>query len=424
MASGQQDPRDNHTLRNITGLASVEFSWGIGLPVIIDSTFLQLFLKNLGASSFVIGFIPALFFLGPALMGPVSGYLTAHLERKRTAVTVSHLTAAGIWVLFGLYYLAAGNTGTTIAVFLGSYAVFTAAVGLMLPAWQNYVGRVFSPQKGVSSIAVIITAQTAGKVIGSYLILKTVERYSFEPKAAAIIFLAVGSIFVLGSLFFLVTREVVTGEAAAAGRSGFRRHLKRSFGEVLRNKNFLRYLGGNIEFFSIIAVLAFYANYAVEYRGIDPALAAGLFVMINYTMQLGMNILFGWKNYLSLKHKCITSHVISLTGIGLLLSGPGLPGFLIASACLGSSRAMRNLVYIPTIRRLAVKDDATDFFAAAPIITLPVSATLSLLSGKLLDLLAPLGEWSYRLFFAGAAGMIVISLFFVLKTDFKEDRVY
>lgn len=414
------DPRDPHTLRNTAGLAAVEFSWGTGLPLIIDSTFLQLFLKNLGASSFAIGFIPALFFLGPALMGSVSGYLTAHLTYKKPAVIITHLAAASVWIFFGLYYLAAGNTDYTVAVVLGSYGLFTLVVGLMLPVWQNYVGRVFSPVKAVSAIAFIITAQTGAKIIGSFFILRTVEKYSFNPRASAVIFIIVGSIFLLGSLFFLVTREIIAGEAAAPYRGSFGIHLRRSFGEVLANRNFLRYLGGNIEFFSVVAVLSFYANYAVHYRGVDPALAAGLFVMINYTMQLTMNIVFGWKNLMTLKNKCITSHFISLTGLGILISGPGLPGFLVASACLGSSRAMRNLVYIPTIRRLAVKDDATDYFAAAPILTLPVSATLSLLSGKFLDILSPLGEWSYRIFFIGAVVMILISLRFIVKTDFKD----
>ena len=42
----------------------VEFFWGLGFPIVLESTFLQLFLKNLGASSFVIGIVPALFIFG------------------------------------------------------------------------------------------------------------------------------------------------------------------------------------------------------------------------------------------------------------------------------------------------------------------------------------------------------------------------
>jgi len=37
--------------RNVFGISAVEFLWGLGLPVVIESTFLQLFLKNMGASA-------------------------------------------------------------------------------------------------------------------------------------------------------------------------------------------------------------------------------------------------------------------------------------------------------------------------------------------------------------------------------------
>ena len=52
---------DKYFKQNVFGISSVEFLWGLGLPVVIESTFLQLFLKSLGASSLAIGFIPAFF---------------------------------------------------------------------------------------------------------------------------------------------------------------------------------------------------------------------------------------------------------------------------------------------------------------------------------------------------------------------------
>lgn len=50
--------------RNAFGVSVVEFFWGLGIPIVLESTFLQLFLKNLGASSFAIGVVPALFMVG------------------------------------------------------------------------------------------------------------------------------------------------------------------------------------------------------------------------------------------------------------------------------------------------------------------------------------------------------------------------
>ncbi len=52
--------KDIYFKRNVLGVSVVEFFWGLGFPIVMESTFLQLFLKNLGASSFVIGIVPAL----------------------------------------------------------------------------------------------------------------------------------------------------------------------------------------------------------------------------------------------------------------------------------------------------------------------------------------------------------------------------
>jgi len=52
---------NQHYKRNVFGISSAEVLWGIGLPLVIESTFLQLFLKSLGASSFAIGLVPSFF---------------------------------------------------------------------------------------------------------------------------------------------------------------------------------------------------------------------------------------------------------------------------------------------------------------------------------------------------------------------------
>ena len=45
---------DRYYIRNVFGISAVEFLWGLGLPVVVESTFLQLFLKNLGASGIAL----------------------------------------------------------------------------------------------------------------------------------------------------------------------------------------------------------------------------------------------------------------------------------------------------------------------------------------------------------------------------------
>ncbi|MCX7040292.1 MAG: hypothetical protein NT005_14310, partial [Spirochaetes bacterium] len=84
-------PLDHHFRRNVVGISFVEFLWGLGMPPVFESTFLQLFLRHLGASSLLIGLIPTLAAAGMAFSGLLSYSLTGHLERKRTAVILVHV---------------------------------------------------------------------------------------------------------------------------------------------------------------------------------------------------------------------------------------------------------------------------------------------------------------------------------------------
>jgi MFS family permease len=135
--------------RNTVGVSTVEFLWGLGMPVVIESTFLQLFLRNLGASSFLVGLIPTLFSAGLALVSPISGVLTAPLTRKRPAVVASHVAASLPILGLGVYLWFGGFTGSSLSVFFVAYALFSAGVGLLWPVWQNYLVRIFSADGAV-----------------------------------------------------------------------------------------------------------------------------------------------------------------------------------------------------------------------------------------------------------------------------------
>ncbi len=64
------------------------------------------------------------------------------------------------------------------------------------------------------------------------------------------------------------------------------------------------------------------------------------------------------------------------------------------------------------------KKDATHFFGMAPLLTLPISGGLSLVSGLYLDAMAPWGGWAYRSLFLLLAALILGSVVFLRKTKF------
>ena len=48
-------PIDRFFARNTASVVAVETFWGLALPLVVESTFLQLYLRSIGASATVIG---------------------------------------------------------------------------------------------------------------------------------------------------------------------------------------------------------------------------------------------------------------------------------------------------------------------------------------------------------------------------------
>jgi MFS family permease len=428
----------NDFARNTFGVSSVEFLWGLGTPVVIESTFLQLFLRNLGARSVLVGLIPTLFSVGLALIAPISGTLTAPLTRKRPAVIGTHVAASLPLLGLGVYLWLAGFTSSTLSVFFAAYALFSVGVGMLWPVWQNYLVKIFAPAKAVPALAVMTSSQSVAKIISSFVILKMVERYSFSARGSALIFCLVGLTFLLGSFMFLATREselkrqLADGAAARgafpAGRvrrsfgtlaPGFAADFRRGAREVLANPNFLRFLGTELEYFALAGILAFYANYATEFCGISAPAASGLFVALNYAGGITANALLGWLGLLSLRSKFLVTKLMALAAVPLLCFSSSLASFLIVSFCFGASRGTRMAVFAPAVKQLSGKDDSTHYFALAPLLLLPLSAAIPLTAGALIDRLESLGSWSYRAVFLGMGVLIVAGILFLLRVRFE-----
>ena len=111
--------------------------------------------------------------------------------------------------------------------------------------------------------------------------------------------------------------------------------------KIVREKNFCWFLLSTLEGTACITVLSFYANYAVEHRGVSQAVAAGLFTVFIYAGAVSSNVLLGTLNLLSLKGKYIASKLCALAGIGMILAAPSAAFFLAALGWYGYTFAMQ-----------------------------------------------------------------------------------
>lgn len=414
---------DQYYWQNAIGISGAEFFWGLGLPVVMESTFLQLFLKSLGASSVTIGLIPVFIFCGTSIFALVSSYFTSNLVLKRRAVIALHFVSASSLLLFGVLLYAFGNMSYILVVFFICYGLFSICVGMTVPVWLNYIVIIFSEGKSVSAVAIMLMAQNIAKLIGSMLIVRFVDRYAFSIGSSALIFIMVGVLFALGAVFFFLTRELpVEGMRAKRERGSFRKYIRESTRRILRNRNFLYFLAGDSDFYIIITVISFYAAYATTYCGVDPALASGAFVGFFYSGALCANFFLGWFGFLSIRNKYILSKTSSVSAMMLLILLCPSWSFFLASFLLGAARGTRMVLYAPAVKKLSGQPDSTSYFAVGPILTLPFASGLPLVYGKFLDHFSWLGGGSYRIIFAVSLILLLGTLWAILKTDLTGEK--
>lgn len=414
---------DSYFKRNVIGISSVEFLWGLGLPVVIESTFLQLFVKSLGASSFAVGLVPAFFFIGSSVFALLSSYVTANMAFKRGPVILLHLISGISLMFFGVFLFFFGGTSAVLFAFFTAYAVFSVCIGMTLPVWLNYLVNILSPDRSVSGLGFMMIAQSVARLTSSLFIIQWVDRYAFSLKASAMVFFIVGFLFALGSLFFLMTREVAASAPKQPRHSNsFWRYVGAAVRHILGNANFLFFLAADLDFYVVVTVISFYANYATTFCGIDAAIAAGAFVACIYTGAIIVNVFLGSMNMLSVRQKYIFSKTASTTAMLLLFLLTYEWSFFLASLLMGAARGTRMVVYAPTVKRLSGLADSTSYFAVAPILTALFASGLPLVCGKFLDMYTAAA--AYRIIFLMAALLILGSLLCLLRVDFDPNRAH
>ncbi|MBI9101780.1 MAG: hypothetical protein JEY99_05155 [Spirochaetales bacterium] len=416
---------DKYFIPNTAGISLVEFFWGFGLPLVMESVFIQVLLHTLGASGLVIGSIPSILFFGLAVTGIFSSYFASFKNDRRRLLIITHLIPSVIMFFYSFILLITGFGTGSVPIFLAFYTLLCTAVGLILPVWQDYTVAIFSRAKVLKALSMMRFLQTLGKLIGTFLLAMVLKRMEVTSLSTALVFAACALLFGGASFFFLLTREPGTREAGSiksletVSGAGFFKYLKETLQDILTNRNFLYYMGSELEFFAVISALSFYAAYGLDFAGFSPALAAGGLVAVNIAGQLTANFILGIKKGPGLRRSAWISKGVSLTGILILILWHGIPSVMIAGFLLGYSRAIRAMIFSPAVKQLAGHKDATGFFALAPLITLPAAGLIPLIAGVILDASSGFGILSYRLLFGFFGLFIIISFFMLKKTELE-----
>ncbi|MBN1499050.1 MAG: hypothetical protein JW982_02760 [Spirochaetes bacterium] len=405
--------------RNAFSISAVEFFWGLGMPVFVESTFLQLFLRKYNASHFVVGLVPVFLSIGVPVFSLTSVYVTKHFINKKYVVSAVHIFAAVPLFLFGLFMNFDLSDKNVVYLFLLFYGLFSLGIGMTLPVWQNFIVRVFNEEDAIRGLAVMGITQNVTKILSAFIILKAVSVFDISRTSVSFIFTAVGLILISGSLFFLLSAEFAEADNEDAGLNGLKWFLQ-SFKTCIKNRNFLMFLGNDTGFLAGTVVISFYGNYASELCGIENSVVAGLFAASGFSAGIISQLIFGYFDFLKLKQKYYAEKFFTFTGILILIMFSGKGAFLAASFMIGAGRSIRTLAFPHAMKKISGKNDATGYFGIAPILTLPLTAGLPVAAGNFLDMTEHTGSLSYRILFSSMAFIVLLSLFFISKTNFSN----
>ncbi len=208
MGKKKRVPIDSpHFARNTTGITSVEFFWGMAMPILIESTFLQLFLRSLGASFFLIGLLPVFLGISIPVFSLASAYVSSRLKSKRLSVLLYHMAASIPVAVFGFFLLIFQPEEGVLQVFLGIYFLFSVCIGFTLPAWQSFLMSLFSHRDSLRALSVMYIVQSFSKLIGSFVIYRIVARFALSIHGAGLVFTFGGLILFFGAMLFPARRS-------------------------------------------------------------------------------------------------------------------------------------------------------------------------------------------------------------------------
>ena len=422
--------------RNTAGLAGSEFCVGLALPVIMaDAAFLPLLMRAAGGTTFEVGLMAAIFWAALAFLPLLSAYLTRAVPDKRTIAIVTNATLALPPLGFGGVLLLLGPRFLSVAALLTTYAFLSAAFGISAPLWREYVTRMFPPQRVFAGLSVMFALQTVARTLSGLIAAALVQRFVFAPAMVGLLFVGTGLLLAASALLLALTREFAPdAPAAASAEPGAGARFADVVATALRNRSFLLYMANDVEFFASSAVTAFYAVYATEHVGVAAA-AATAFVVATHAGSTAAYLFLGRSRLLSLRQRLILGKCFSVAGVLLIVAvpayavpasaggaaaPPALWAFFAASALLGIGRASRQLAFMPVVKLLSRRADATAYYALAQLVTMPLSVGLPLLAGRALQLLAALDGGGYRLVFGALAVLMAASMPVLLRIDLTE----
>ncbi|MBI4364386.1 MAG: hypothetical protein HY568_03060 [Candidatus Latescibacteria bacterium] len=393
---------------NVGWVLTVEMFWGVALALISVAAIVPVFLSHLGASNAVLGAIPLIWTLASSLPGLLAAHLTGHLPLRKAAVFWFHAIAGIPWFLAAGWFGMGGRHGgaTDIAVFLALWGSAWAFMGLTIPVWINFIGKVTRSELRARSFGTIYFFQTLMGIAGGWVASRILSSPLAFPQNYAVGFLVAGACMTAGAFFFFPVAE---DPGATEERGNALRTVVRHIREVLSDTGGVRtYLAIMILTVGGWLLISYYPVFAEKRFGLgirDSAVFTAVFMagqMIGSVVSGFVGDRFGYA-------KVAVVAVAALT-VGFLLAiwGGTLAFYYATAFAAGLYVVADRLALFNLSMAFSPHEDNTAYLGAIPALTAPILAVVAGSAGAFIDRFGFLAVAYVGLALAAAALYLVV----------------
>ena len=377
-------PLERHW-KNVTWALCVEAFWGVSLALISVVAIVPVFLSHLGASNTVLGALPAVWTLMAYLPGAFGSHFTSHLPLRKQAVFVFHAASGIPWVLAAIWFGIGGrhSPGLDITVFLVLWGTAWGFMGLFIPVWINFIGKVTRPELRATSFGTIFFFQTLMGVIGGWVANRILSSALPFPQNYAVGFLVAGICMTVGSFFFL---PVVEDPGATAPQGQAVATVIRHMREVLSDRGGVRvYLAIVVLTVGGWLLISYYPVFAERRFGLR-ARDSAIFTAVCMAGQMIGSILTGVVGDRFGYAKVAIVSVVSLTiGLGVAIWGSHPALYYVTAFATGLYIVTDRLAQFNLSMAFCPHEDNTAWLGAITAITAPVVALVAGSGGGFID---------------------------------------
>jgi MFS family permease len=346
---------------------------------------LPVFLSRLGATNTVIGALPVIWLLTSSFSGLFAAHFTGGLTHRKRAVLILHAVVAVPYLLLALWFGRVERPAEWIdvlALLLG-WGSSWVIMGLTIPVWINFIGKVTRPELRARSFGTIFFFQTLMGAVGGWVGSRVLGTGLPFPMNYALGFLIAATCMAAGSLFFLPVREEA-GATTVPGRA--LSTIAKNAREILQSRGGIRiYLLALLLSAGRFLLITYYPVYAQERFSLEPRDSA-LYTAVFMTGQMLGSIVTGMIGDRFGYSRVAVIGMAALTlGLGLAIFG-GHPAFYFATAfSLGLFFVADVLALFNLSMAFSPHEDNTAYLGIIPALVAPLSALVAGSSGSFID---------------------------------------